>query len=174
MKFIPFIAILLSLYACNTKTSYPAEVLGYAPVYSTASQLKDISVSNAQPYKNPGKIYKYGNYTFQMDNGAGIHVINSSDPNNPQKVKFINVPGCTEISIKNDILYTDNYRDLVAININNLNNIVVSHRTADVFPGISQTLPPVSGVYFECVDPSKGIITGWTSKMIQNPKCFKP
>ncbi len=172
---IPIIALLfLALSSCNDKRQFPQNVLGYAPIYSSDANSSSISVTGATPYENPGKIYKYGNYSFQMDNGKGIHIINSTDPNNPQKIKFINVAGCSDISIKNNSLYTNNFRDLVTLNITDINNITETSRTADIFPVVEQLAPPVAGVYFECVDDTKGTVTGWTQKNIENPKCYRP
>ena len=147
------------------------EVLGYAPVYGSLIDIKDIKSVAVKPYTNAGKIYQYQNYNFQIENGEGIHIINSSDPTNPQKIGFIKVKGCSEISIRNNILYTDNLRDLVGINISNINSIQVVTRIEDVFNGVSQETPPVEGVFFECVDASKGVVIGWAQKMLTNPKC---
>jgi hypothetical protein len=172
---IPILALLLlALGSCNTKRQFPDNVLGYAPIYSNDGNNNTISVTAAASYENPGKIYKYGNYSFQMDNGKGIHIINSTDPNNPQKIKFIQVAGCTDISIKNNSLYTNNFRDLVTLNIADINNITETARTTDVFPMVEQITPPVAGVYFECVDETKGTVISWTQKNIENPKCYRP
>jgi len=172
---IPILALLLmAIASCNNnKRQFPQNVLGYAPIYSSDANSNSISVTNAAPYENPGKIYKYGNYSFQMDNGKGIHIINSTDPNNPQKIKFIHVAGCTDISVKNNSLYTNNFTDLVTLSIADVNNITETSRTSNVFPMVEQTLPPVAGVYFECVDETKGTVIGWTQKNIENPKCYR-
>ncbi len=162
--------LMLFVWVACTKQNN-REVLGYAPVYGSPTDLKDIKSETPKPIVNAGKIYQYQQYTFQIENGEGIHVINSSDPSSPQKVSFIKVKGCSEISIKNNILYTDNVRDLVAININDLNAVSVVSRLEQVFPGVDQEYPPVSGIFFECVDPAKGYVISWTQKMLNNPRC---
>jgi len=160
--------------SCDYKRNYPTEIEGYAPIYMAEADQYNISSSAAQAYENPGKIYKYGNYTFQMDKGKGIHVINSSNPSQPSKIKFINVPGCTDISIKGNMLYANNFRDLVTLNITDINNVVVSHRNKNVFPETLDGAPPENGIYFECVDNTQGVIVGWEKKNLQNPKCYRP
>ncbi len=164
----------LLMASCDFQRTYPAEIMGYAPIYMSATDQYKISTSEAQDYDNPGKIYKYGNYTFQMDKGKGIHVINSTDPAMPSKIKFINVPGCTDISIKGNMLYANNFRDLLTLNISDINNVTVSHRNKNVFPASLESAPPENGIYFECIDNSQGVIVGWEKKMLQNPKCYRP
>ncbi len=170
---ITTLVTLLLFGALSCMKSNNTEVLGYAPVYGSLADITEVKSEPAKPITNAGKIYLYQNYTFQMENGEGIHIINSSDPSNPQKIGFIKVKGCSEISIKNNILYTDNHRDLVGINISNINAVQPISRLEKVFPGIDQESPPVDGVFFECVDPAKGTVIGWTQKMLSNPKCKK-
>lgn len=167
-----FCSILLG--SCHYR-DYPTEIEGYAPIYMEESDQYNISIAEAQAYENPGKIYKYGNYTFQMDKGKGIHVINSTNPAIPQKIKFIKVPGCTDISIKGTMLYANNFRDLVTLNIADIynNKVSVSHRNKNVFPASLDGTPPEENIYFECVDNSKGIVVGWEKKTLQHPKCYR-
>lgn len=175
---IPLIALtalttllLFGMVACIKNNN--KEILGYAPVYGSLLDLTEVKSEMSKPFVNAGKIYKYAQYTFQIENGEGIHVINSSNPSAAQKIAFIKVKGCSEISIKNNILYTDNYRDLIGINISNINAVQVVSRLEKVFPGTNQEYPPVDGVFFECADPAKGTVIGWTQKMLTNPKCKK-
>ncbi|HMT34890.1 MAG TPA: hypothetical protein PKC41_03470 [Chitinophagaceae bacterium] len=161
--------LVFGMVACMKKNN--TEILSYAPVYGSLTELTNIQSESPKPFINAGKIYKYLNYTFQIDNGEGIHVINSTDPLNPQKISFIKVKGCSEISIKNNILYTDNHVDLVGIDISNINTIQVVSRLEKVFPGVNQEYPPIEGIFFECADPAKGVVIGWTQKMLTNPKC---
>lgn len=146
-------------------------MLGYAPVYGNLSDLKIISSEPPTPIVHAGKIYQYQNYTFQIENGEGIHVIESSDPSQPVKKAFIRVKGCSEMSIRNNILYTDNHRDLVGIQISDINQVAVVSRLQDVFPGVNQEYPPVTDTYFECADAAKGTVIAWTEKLLTNPQC---
>jgi hypothetical protein len=161
--------LVFSLAACIKNAN--DSILGYAPVYSDATEVNEIKGEAPRPIVHAGKIYQYLHYTFQIENGEGIHVINSSDPSSPFKIAFIKVTGCSEISIRNNILYTDNLRDLVGIDISNISNAQLVSRTEGVFTGIDQEFPPVEGVFFECADPAKGTVIAWTQKMLSNPKC---
>lgn len=166
--FSPFLFVLL--IACGRESRNVAPSLGYAPIYGSATS-RVVSYSSAEPTKFPGKIYAYNNYAFQVEQGKGIHIINNTNPQQAAKIGFINVAGCTEISIKANYLYTNNVNDLVVINISNISSPFVVNRQQNAFPAIDQTFPPFDGVVFECPDPSKGIVIGWEQKTIQNPNC---
>ena len=168
---VAYLAIMLFPFSSCVQNNQTKNVLGYAPVYADPASINQITFDPPHMIENGGKIYQYKNYTFQLETGKGIHIIQSSNPTSPQKIGFINILGCSEISIKNDILYTDNFRDLVGINIANLNQMQVASRIENVFPAINQQIPPHQGVYFECVDQSKGTVIGWTEKQLVNPKC---
>lgn len=171
-KIIGFLLAALPVYlvSCNYNQG-PGEVLGYAPVYADSSLIKTIRYDGIRATENAGKVYVYKGFTFQVETGKGIHIINSLDPKNASKMGFITVYGCSEISIKDDILFTNNMRDLVSINIADVVHPKVITRVPSVFPGVSQFAPPHQGVYFECVDPTQGTVIGWTEKMLVNPKC---
>ena len=66
---------------------------------------------------NPGKIYFKEGYIFINEELKGIHVIDNRNPENPQNIGFIEIPGNVDIAIKNNTLYADSYIDLGAIDI---------------------------------------------------------
>jgi hypothetical protein len=73
---------------------------------------------------NPGKIYAYDQYLFISEVKKGIHVIDNSDPKNPKNIAFVQVPGVLDMTVKDEVLYVDNYTDLVALSIANPLKIV--------------------------------------------------
>ena len=164
---------LFILSACNdTKT--PREEWGWVPIYTSNADLKNIYASESQALTKAGKIYRYNQWIFQIDLGKGIHVIDATQRTSPVKTAFIHVPGCSEISIRQNKLYTNNYRDLVAIDISQPTQINVVSRLENIFPAVSQNYPPQSGAWFECPNPEKGTIIAWTEQLLQNPKCKRP
>jgi hypothetical protein len=84
----------------------------------------------------PGKIYLLSNYLFINEVGRGIHIINNTDKRNPVNVGFINVPGNYDMAAKGNILYVDNYVDLLAIDISDINDIRIVKRLEGVFDDI--------------------------------------
>jgi len=171
-RFITFAAVAL-LFSCqpNAVDENPTEVMGFAPVYAPGTAVNTIGMEAARPTTNPGKIYAYGNYLFQVEQNQGIHIINNTNPASAAKIAFLKVPMATEIAIKSDHLYTNNLNDLVVFNLSNTTNPQLVSRIQGAFPTIDQTHPNVSGTFFECPDPSKGIIVAWERKLIRQPKC---
>lgn len=147
------------------------ETIAYVPVYMSSQAINDIAV---QPVKNtvhPGKIYAYGKTLFQVEQNEGIHIIDNTDPHQAHKIAFLKIPLCTEISIKSGYLYTNNQSDLVVFDISNLSAPKLVNRLANAFPPVNQAYPPFSNVYFECPDPSKGIVIDWIKTTVKGPKC---
>jgi len=91
------------------------------------------SLSSPRALENPGKIYFYNNYILLNELREGIHVIDNSDPSNPNTVGFIAIPGNVDIAVSHNILYADNYADLVAIDISNLEDPKLLKRDESVF-----------------------------------------
>ncbi|MGI9190797.1 MAG: hypothetical protein ACR2IL_01660 [Chitinophagaceae bacterium] len=166
--------VLLWTWSACTNSKTPKQEWGWVPVYAANSDLKNITTQAVQKTIKAGKIYRYNQWIFQIDLGTGIHIIDATQRNAPAKTAFIRVPGCSEISIRQNKLYTNNYRDLVAIDISQPLQYNVVSRIENIFPAVSQDYPPQSGAWFECPDPSKGTIIAWTEQSIQNPKCKRP
>jgi hypothetical protein len=148
----------------------------FVPIYtSNTAAIKTVTAGAARPTTKAGKIYTVGNLIYQVEQDSGIHVINYSNPSAPQKLGFIRSFLCKEVSVKNGLIYTNNFSDLVVIDASNINNVREVSRTADVFPDLALQYPPkpdqFTTVYFECPDPKKGIVIGWQKKTIDNAKC---
>jgi hypothetical protein len=168
--------------ACTRRTSNtPETVQGMAPVYeqddAILSSMRQISATGPRAIVNGGKMYTTGTLLFQVEQDSGIHVINYANPQQPQKVGFIRSFLCKEVTVKNGFIYTNNFSDLVVIDISNLSNVHEVSRTANVFPDLALQYPPKSNplatLYFECPDPSKGTVVRWETKTIHHPKCWR-
>jgi hypothetical protein len=176
---IPAAIALFLLSSCDFKntSNLPSQIEGYSPIYaSNSSSFKQISAEPARATVNGGKIYTVGNLLFQVEQDSGLHIINYANPSNPQKLGFIRSFLCKELSVKNGFIYTNNFSDLVVIDINNPANIREVSRTPEVFPDLALQYPPKTGfgqIYFECPESKKGIVIGWKKQIIHNPKCFR-
>jgi len=138
IRILPFFAALAVLFSGCLKDSCD-RVVTYTkvePVYRTWEEIRTtpIEMAAARPLENPGKIYTYQSYIFINEENAGIHVIDNSIPSAPQQIGFITLEGNEDISIKNGLLYANNYMDLVTIEVSNLPDIQVVGRTKNVFP----------------------------------------
>ncbi len=169
--FLAFFSVLL-LQACDPLRS---DVTGgtetYVPIYSTPSEIDQIAVEQQKPTLEAGKIYAYGNYIFQNDLNTGIHIIDNTDKKNPVKIAFLKLPLSTEIAVKGSYLYSNNYLDLVVFDISDPVNPKLIKRVNNVFPSVNQDYPPLTNVYFQCPDKSKGIVVRWELQNINSPKC---
>lgn len=176
-----FLLFLVSifLFSCDRNPgSKPVMREAWVPVYTTNNAgIKTITAGPPRSTVNAGKIYTVGNLIYQVEQDSGIHIINYANPSTPQKLGFIRSFLCKEVSVKNGLIYTNNFNDLVVIDASNINNVREVARTAAVFPDLALQYPPkpdrFTTVYFECPDPAKGIVTGWQKKMIDNAKCWR-
>lgn len=176
IKSLLCLSIPVLIFSCTPFDQSPGEILSFRPVYSANyAAVKSISAITPRAIVNGGKLYTVGNLLFQVEKDSGIHIIDYADPAHPQKLGFIRSFLCKELAVKDGFIYTNNLADLVVIDINDLQNIREVNRLENAFPDLSLQYPPrdASGstVYFECPDPSKGIVIGWTQQMITNPKC---
>lgn len=151
----------------------PLKVLGLRPIYVEESQARAISADVPQPISKLGKIYYKDHKIYVNESNYGVHVIDNTDPYNPVKTGFLRIPGCHDIAIKGNILYADNVGDLVAIDISDPANPVVTKRLSGLQGNPDLKYPQFYEGYFECVDESKGTVIGWEETQLTDPKCWR-
>jgi hypothetical protein len=141
----------------------------YMPVYGIDSTNRIISADKPQPTVTAGKIYVYKNLLCQVEVFKGIHIIDYSNKNAPIKIAFLHIPGCSEVTVKNNIVLTNNMNDLVSLDIGNLPVITELSRVSNAFrmtdfynPDALDAKPPHSGVHFVCPNAFSGDVVGWT------------
>ncbi|MCO6357239.1 hypothetical protein [Roseivirga pacifica] len=147
---------------------------GFKPIYANDVSL-EVELTTPKAMENPGQIYTIGDLLLIVENLEGIHIIDNEDPSAPEKVGFLTVKGCQQLSIKDGVLYTNQYTSLVAIDISDQRNIHMISRDNDVLSSnlFSNQAPPVEGYYFECPDEEKGTVVGWEFTTIESPKCYR-
>lgn len=168
-------AIFTSCFDFGWRNVSPPEytkVWGYKPVYTADTSYRVVEyIPYAQTVENAGKIYVKGNLIYQCETGKGIHIIDNTIPSGAKRIAFLAVKGCEEIAIKGNFLYTNNYYDLVTINISVPQNAQVVARTKDAFYASSSVLhtwetPPQPG-YFQCPQFYRdSVISGWVQDSI--------
>lgn len=170
LKIVPLLC--LFFIACNPDTGdLPgANQSAYVPVYQLASAVKKIEFQSGKPIKNAGKQYVFGNLLLQNDLQEGIHFFDISNPANPVKKGFLQVPLCTEMAVKGNFLYANNLSDLVVFDLSS-GTPQLKKRIENVFPPVNQNYPPFFNVVFECPDPAKGVVVGWELKNNVEAKC---
>lgn len=107
----------------------------YAPVYKTVELVRsEIQSGSSRPIKAPGKIFVLGKYIFLNEVDKGVHIIDNSDPASPVTVSFINIAGNQDIAVKGNILYADQFNDLIAIDISDPLHTKVKSILPKAFP----------------------------------------
>jgi len=161
IQFLVLAAVSILLFSCKDKSYEEVNFTGNVPVYMNYDEFRaSVKLKDAQEMVQTGKIYMKDEYLFINELYEGVHIINNSDPANPQNVGFISIPGNVDIAIKDKVLYADSYIDLVAIDISDLNNPVEIYRVENAFPNI---LPPTNIEYpVAPVDFSQGVVVDWT------------
>jgi len=150
---------------CMDKTMERITYQANVPVYIEFNDFRN-SFTKSEPIEisTPGKIYFKDNYLFVNEVGKGIHVINNSDPANPQKVAFYEIMGNVDMAVRGNILFADSYIDLIAIDITDINDPDEINRIENVFP---EVVPEGDRWYpYAMVDKSKGVIVDWEVKSV--------
>ncbi len=138
-----------------------------SPVYMSYDDLrKAIKTTEATELVNPGKIYFKDGYIFINEEMKGIHIIDNRNPENPQNLRFIEIPGNIDIAVKNNILYADSYIDMIAIDISDISNPKEVKRVTDIFPYM--TPPPTDEkLRIGAIDKEKGVVIDWEIKKVR-------
>jgi hypothetical protein len=147
----------VTFFSCKDKIEETYKV--NEPVYMSYSDLRSsFKTTEGKDIIQPGKIYFKDNYIFVNEYQKGIHIVDNSNPESPQVIKFIEIPGNVDIAVKDDILYADSYVDLVAIDISNINDIREVKRIENVF---QYMIPACEDGVVENVDMNQGVIVEW-------------
>jgi len=167
MKKIILLLLLVSLTGCKNdddQTETYTVTFAVPEVISKSEWREQIEIQVPKPIVNVGKIYAYSDYIFISEKDEGVHIVDNSDPTNPQVIAFINIPGNEDISIKNNYLYADSSIDLVVFDITDINNISQAGLLEDVFDTyqILNISNPFGYVDFNNYNPENHVIVGWT------------
>ena len=147
----------------NDDADYEFVQVATPQLMSKTAFRSSVEVIAPKTIEEPGKIYVYQDYIFVGDVHSGIHIIDNSDPKSPKAIKFIQIPGNEDISVKDNFLYADSATDLVIFDISDINNVSIIEQLEDVFNVYNYDIP----VEAEAVDYGKfdfddDIIVGWT------------
>jgi len=120
---------------CTKNDSNQIRYTYYKPIYKSKAEVRaNIKSQSVRNVIQAGKIFIQGNYLFLVDVNRGVHVIDITNINQPHKVAFIPVPGCTDIAVRGNYLYANFASDLVTIDISNPNAASLKKDILNVFP----------------------------------------
>ncbi len=156
---------------------------GLKPIYISEEE-NVVEVQEARGFENLGKIVYAAPYLLINERFKGIHVVDNTDPSNPIKLSFIQIPGNTDFTLKDQYLYANHGSDLktflLGADASNLGLAYFNFEETQLIPdffgesgenSIVSLFPPNYTGFFECVDPDAGIVIGWDTAILSNPEC---
>jgi len=141
LKLIRLLMLVLSLNSCwpieeqcctepFRESEYKAITLQREILESTVQLIEPKTL-----IENAGKIYIKDNLLFINDKYKGFHVFDNTNPNTPKKINFINIPGATDMAIRNNIIYVNQATDLISLEyLFSEQSMSVVKRIKNVFP----------------------------------------
>lgn len=134
----------------------------HKPIYLDYQTLRDsVQVVEPEPIESLNRLYLYDNYIFLVERNRGFHVIDNSDATNPVNVAFVNVPGNSEISIRDGYVYVDSYVDLVTLDARDASQIIEVDREQGIFPWDAYQNIDDENIYLYDLDPEQGVVVGY-------------
>lgn len=163
-----FTALLFSCFQKHPPDYIQKKVWGWKANYGADTMYKKMTYSDtAVKMTNPGKIYVKGNIIYQSDLGKGIHIINNSNPATAKRIAFIGLPGNSDLSVKGNLMYANNYDDIVVIDLNNyaapveVNRLKNKFFTTDSNKPLIWVMPPEPGPAACLNYYQDSVIIGW-------------
>ncbi len=148
------IALTFGVSSCSSECEIEQTYTYFQPVYTTIDELRSsVTLTAPQEIDSMGKLFYKDGFLYVNEPNKGVHVIDNRDPSNPINQAFIVIPGSFDLAIKENILYSDSYIDLVAIDISSPQEAVEVGRVEEAFIGYNSY-----GFY---VDPELGLVTDW-------------
>ncbi|BCE00117.1 hypothetical protein [Marinicellulosiphila megalodicopiae] len=135
------------------------------PVYLNLTVLRDVvgvDMTTPKQIEKAGKLYGYSNHLFTVDelNGIGIWELNYKQTT---QIGYLSIPGVTNLSIRNDVLFANSFMDLVKVDLLDFNKAPT--RLKDVFEYDmfeANRLLPVNTYFYESdMNVTNGIIIGY-------------
>ena len=168
-----FSSSLLALTACNDVVTEMVTYKVNEPIFmSTETFRNSVKVTKVpQSIGGIGKMCFYNNYLYISEPQKGIHIINNTDPANPQSVGFIELLGNADLAIRNGLLYADSYIDLVWFDVSDPSNPLLKGRLDSIFTNALPTIPNQYAIDYNTTysGGSNGIIVGWELKEKTEP-----
>ncbi|WP_422860978.1 LVIVD repeat-containing protein [Flagellimonas sp. S174] len=156
--------VILFFISCddsNDDDEYAEYLVARPLVMSKADFANGVDILPPEPIDESGKVYAYQDYVFINDKSRGVHVIDNSNPQQPVKIAFIEIPANVDISVKDNFLYADSLMDLVVLDISDIYNIQQVNRLENVLrEGVFFPIG-VDIVEYATYDYETEILIGW-------------
>lgn len=127
--------ISFAFFSCQDEVLTTDTYRVMAPVYLQMSDVRarQMVIEPGKELENPGKIYLYGDFLLINEPLKGIHIFDNTNPASPINLNFIPIEGNVDLAVNNNMLYADNYVDLLVFDISNIRSIQQVERVENVF-----------------------------------------
>ena len=95
--------LVLLLSSCiQDKCEQSVTYITLTPEYISFEDFRTEPITSvaARELEAPGKMYFYNDFIFISELNEGIHILDNSNPSNPQRVSFITIPGNRDLAGK--------------------------------------------------------------------------
>lgn len=131
----------------------------YTPIYMDEATFENsVAVEAPRSLSTPGKIFVLDDFLFVSDMGKGVHIFDNSNPESPEALAFIVVPGNYDINANCDKLYVDSSTDLLVFDIKNPTAPTLVNR-------VKNSLPAMLAYRGYNADPNMGVVVEWRSQV---------
>lgn len=108
----------LIFQSCEDRCEVTVDLMIYEPeILSWEALRAEIGADQPREIHATGKIWMYNQYLLINEPGEGIHIVENTNPANPQIKAFLSIPGNTDMAVREGLLYADAYTDMVIIDI---------------------------------------------------------
>lgn len=148
---------LFTIFAFTINTSN-----AYEPVLMDREDMEAaVQVREIRDIERPGKIWVYDNFIFVIEQYKGIHILDNTDSQNPENLGFIQIDGCTDVAVRNGVIFANNAVDLIGVKpSSDFKSINVVSRSRNILPELAS--PEGWNSYdFEKFRPENSVIVRW-------------
>ena len=112
--------------------------IAYEPITQTRADFEEtIKLMPSRPVQNAGKIYIKDAMMYINEKQEGFHVFDNTNPEDPQSLAFISIPGSTDLAIRGTVMYSHHLIDLVAFRYERgADELQLLHREQHAFPAL--------------------------------------
>ncbi|MDT0293278.1 hypothetical protein ACFQ3R_08560 [Mesonia ostreae] len=167
LKYLLFFSAVLSLQACvhwgeDDDVAYIYESQ-YEPITQTRGAFEEeIELQTLRPISQAGKVYVKEQYILINESEEGFHIYNNSNPETPEAIAYLKVPGATDLAIRGNTIFVHHFVDLVAIDFNIYTQSIQGiSRSSNVFPRLNSP-DGFRADYFDV--PADHVIIGYQLK----------
>ncbi len=131
---LTLVVLFFTLQSCDNESDSVLVNVVTPKIMTLETFRSSVEITLPVPINESGKIYVYTDLVLVNDIDKGIHIIDNSNPESPEKIAFIKINATNDMEIKGDYLYADSLMDLVVFDISDIHNIKEVTRLIDVFP----------------------------------------